>query len=99
MPNKGRVPHICPVLADVGYHCSFPLTLDSSHALSGQHWWNPTSREKRARYPDFLYAAPSNIHVCGFHRGKPHEVHQRQQTSQEIRGYGGTRPSLENQNL
>ena len=28
--------------------------------------WNPTSREKRARYPDFLYAAPSNSHVCGF---------------------------------
>jgi hypothetical protein len=28
----------------------FPLTLDSSEALSGQPQWNPTSREKRARY-------------------------------------------------
>jgi hypothetical protein len=34
----------------VGYHCSLPLTLDSSDALSGQHRWYPTSREKRARY-------------------------------------------------
>src|ERR1700722_9941254 len=32
------------------YHCSFPLTLDSSDALSGQQHWIPTSREKRARY-------------------------------------------------
>jgi hypothetical protein len=51
----------------VGYSCSFPLTLDSPHALSGDPQWNPTSREKRARCPDFLYAAPSNVHVCGFH--------------------------------
>jgi len=34
----------------MGYHCSFPLTLDSSDALSGQQRWNPTSREKPARY-------------------------------------------------
>src|SRR5579863_4700034 len=27
----------------------------------------PTSREKQARCPDFLYEAPSNGHVCGFH--------------------------------
>jgi hypothetical protein len=23
--------------------------------------------QKRARYPDFLNPAPSNLHVCGFH--------------------------------
>src|ERR1700684_3546043 len=48
----------------------------------------PISRSFFARCPDFLYAASSNGHLCGFHRGKPHEVHQRQQTSQEIRGCG-----------
>src|SRR5580700_7610837 len=26
------------------------------------------------RTPDFLHAAPTNGHVCGFLRGKPHEV-------------------------
>ena len=28
--------------------------------------WNPTSREKRARYPDFLYATPSNAACAAF---------------------------------
>src|ERR1700733_577654 len=56
--------------------------------IRGKERWNPTSREKRARCPDFLYAALNERHVCGFHRGKPHEAHQRQQTSQEIRGVG-----------
>jgi len=56
----------------------------------GKEQWNPTSREKRARYPDFLYAARSNGHVCGFHRGKPHEVHQRQQLHRKS-GVWGTR--------
>jgi hypothetical protein len=37
--------------------------------------------------PDFLYSAPSNGHVCGPGQPGPHEVHQRQQTSQEIRGF------------
>ena len=43
----------CPTFArfsrDAGYHCTFPLTLDLSEALNGQHRWYPTSREKRAR--------------------------------------------------
>src|SRR5580698_2552178 len=42
-------PYLARFSRDVGYHCSFPLTLDSSDALSGQHRWYPTSREKRAR--------------------------------------------------
>ena len=33
----------------MGYHCTFPLTLDSSDTLSGPHRWYPTSREKPAR--------------------------------------------------
>src|SRR5580658_6859658 len=43
-------PYLARFSRDVGYHGSFPLTLDSSDALSGQHRWYPTSREKRARY-------------------------------------------------
>jgi hypothetical protein len=48
---------------------------------------HPTQAEVRLD-PDFLYAAPRNGRVRGFLRGKPHEVHQRQETSQEIRGNG-----------
>jgi hypothetical protein len=36
--------------------------------------------------PDFLYVAPTQDCVCGFQCGKPHEVCQRQQAAQEIRG-------------
>jgi hypothetical protein len=43
-------PHLARFLRDVGFHSSFPLTLDSSDALSGEHRWYPISREKRARY-------------------------------------------------
>jgi hypothetical protein len=32
----------------VGYHGSFPLTLDSPDALSGQHQWYPTQAKKPA---------------------------------------------------
>jgi hypothetical protein len=39
---------------------------------------------------------PTNIRVCGFHQGKPHEVRQRQQAGQETRSTlwrtWGTRP-------
>jgi hypothetical protein len=48
----------------------------------------PTSRRQRARYPDFLHAALSDGRACGFHRGKPHETYERDQTSQGIRGMG-----------
>jgi hypothetical protein len=37
-------------------------------------------------FPDFLYASPSGDRVCGPGQPGPHEVHQRHQTSQEIRG-------------
>src|ERR1700679_1615743 len=42
-------PYLARFSRDVGHHCSFPLTLESTDALSGQHRWYPTSREKRAR--------------------------------------------------
>jgi hypothetical protein len=38
-----------------------------------------------AACPDFLHAGLRNGHVCGFLNGKPHGVHQRQYTLQEIR--------------
>jgi hypothetical protein len=49
---------VCPVLfgpctsfsRDVGFHVSFPWSLDSPDGLSGQRRWYPISREKRARY-------------------------------------------------
>jgi hypothetical protein len=37
-------------------------------------------------YPDFLPRCTGNDRVCGFQYGKPHEVHQRHQYQQEIRG-------------
>jgi len=36
--------------------------------------------------PDFLPWGATDIVVCGFHYGKPHELRQRQQVRQEIRG-------------
>src|ERR1700683_4195476 len=51
-PNEWTgAPYLALFSRDVGYHCSFPLTLDSSDALSDQPRRYPTSREKRARYP------------------------------------------------
>src|SRR5271156_6696166 len=47
--QRTGAPYLARFSRDVGFHCSFPLTLDSSDALSGQHPWYPTSREKRAR--------------------------------------------------
>jgi hypothetical protein len=41
---------------------------------------------KRRGDPDFLPRDATDTHVCGFHRRKPHGVHQRQQGLQEIRG-------------
>ncbi len=35
---------------------------------------------------DFLYAESFEVHMCGFHQGKPHEACHRRRTSQEIRG-------------
>src|SRR6202044_399288 len=48
--QRTGAPHLARFSRDVGYHCSFPSTLDSSDTLSGQHRWYPTSREKPARY-------------------------------------------------
>src|ERR1700733_11030952 len=43
-------PHLARFSRDVGCHCSFHPTVDSSDALSDQHRRSPISREKRARY-------------------------------------------------
>jgi hypothetical protein len=43
---------------------------------------------KNERDARISYTRHKTTAVCGFHRGKPREVHQRQQTSQEIRGVG-----------
>src|ERR1700678_2757710 len=42
-------PHLACFSRDVGFHCSFHLTLDLPDALSGQPQRYPTSREKQAR--------------------------------------------------
>jgi hypothetical protein len=43
------------------------------------------ARRFRPRYPDFLSRVATNVRVCGFHQGKPHEPRQSQQGPQEIR--------------
>ena len=48
--TKAGCPYLARFSGDVVYHCTVPLTLNSSEALSGQHRWYPTSPEKRARY-------------------------------------------------
>src|SRR5271163_1163653 len=48
-PRTGA-PYLARFSRDVGFHCSFPLTLDSPDALGGERRWYPISREKRARY-------------------------------------------------
>src|ERR1700679_1820324 len=48
-PRTGA-PYLARFSRDVGFHCFFPLTLDSSDSLHRHTRWNPTSREKRARY-------------------------------------------------
>jgi hypothetical protein len=35
--------------------------------------------------PDFLLRGSSKDHVCGFHKGKPHELPRSRQDRQEIR--------------
>jgi hydrogenase maturation protease len=44
------------------------------------------------------HAAPTNDHECGFPQRKPHEVHQRHQSQQEILGSGVEGPAVQ-QNL
>ena len=47
-PRPGA-PHLAGFPRDVGYHSTFPLTLDSPDTLNSQHRRYPTSREKPAR--------------------------------------------------
>src|SRR5271156_4337062 len=63
-PDKGRAPYLAGLSRDVGFRCSFPLTLDSSDALSGQHRWYPTSREKRARYGAPVLGLGISVSLC-----------------------------------
>ena len=83
-----------------GHRRSSPLYVDrSEHRLTsrvrGKIGGIPHLAKNERDTPDFLYEAPSSVRVCGFHSGKPHEVHERHQTLQEIRVWG-TRPSSRN---
>jgi len=51
-----------------------------------------SSRPERTRIS--CYAALTNVHVCGFPLRKPHEVRQRQQVRQEIRGSAVEGPAV-----
>ena len=55
-----------------------------------------SSRPERTRIS--CHAAPTDNHECGFPQRKPHEVHQRHQSQQEIRGSGVEGPAVK-QNL
>jgi hypothetical protein len=57
---------------------SFPATKTGKKSKKSQP---PTGA-----YPDFLLRGTANGHVCGFPQRKPHEVRQRHQPRQEIRG-------------
>jgi hypothetical protein len=43
-------PYLACISRDVGYHGLLPLTPGSTDALSGRHWWYPTSHKIQARY-------------------------------------------------
>ena len=79
--------------------CKGPSRSASCRGLKtvGRQLWYPTSREKRARYPDFLYVALSDGRACGFHRGKPHETYERHKLHRKS-GIWGTRDSRSGQN-
>src|ERR1700733_2203936 len=49
-------PYLARFSRDVGYHCSFPLTLASSEALSGQHRFPAFFREPDAYEAEFIAA-------------------------------------------
>ena len=53
---------------------------------------NLSSRPERSRIS--CHAALTNARVCGFQYGKPHEVRQRHQARQEIRGSVVERPAV-----
>jgi hypothetical protein len=55
-------PYLARFSRDVGCHYSFPLTVSASDGPRGQ--WNPTSREKPARYgPPVMDEGMSGIHA------------------------------------
>ena len=69
--TKAGCPTSRSFFARCGISRTFPLTIDSSDALSGQHWWNPTSRKKRARCgtPDLRQGTRhSNLEFGGISR-------------------------------
>src|ERR1700677_1094451 len=44
----------------------FGISASDESRVRGRERWSPTSREKRARYPDFLYAAPTTATCAAF---------------------------------
>ncbi len=81
---------------DMGYHQCLTQSASDESKVRGKERWNAASREKRPQFPDFLYVAPSNGYACGFHRGKPHKVHQSRQLHRKSGVY--TRLSRGNKN-
>jgi hypothetical protein len=56
--------------------------------VRGEEQWNPTSREKRARCPEFPVRSSGQDRVCGSLKGEPHEVPGTHETTQEIGDVG-----------
>ncbi len=56
-------PYFAPFKRGVGYHRCCPLSASDESRVRGEEQWNPTSREKRARY-----GAPV---LCEGTRGRP----------------------------
>jgi hypothetical protein len=61
-----RVAHISLVFREMWDTTAYPQNRSSPARASGQHQWYPISREKRARYPDFLQDAPSRAACATF---------------------------------
>jgi hypothetical protein len=74
-----RVPHICLVLADVGYRSPSPHTCRGLH----NSVWVPYVRTSVARIS--YYAALTTTAHAAFSQRKPDEVAQRHEPRQEIR--------------
>jgi hypothetical protein len=60
-------PYLARFSRDVGYHCSFPLTLDSSETLSGQHRGIPylAKNERDMGHPSFAWEQTYDAEFLG----------------------------------
>jgi hypothetical protein len=63
---------------NTSHHHQFPFRLqqmsEPSIQITNAKVRQPLKLCHPERTPDFLHAAPTNGHVCGFLQGKPHEV-------------------------